>query len=192
LNGQSQANIYLALVHYPVKNKNGQTIVSAVTNLDLHDIARAAKTYGISAYYLVTPLEDQKELVEKIVSHWTQGFGRTYNPKRFEALSLIQIKDSLQQVIEEIAIKHGMAVKVVATCAADTPQSVGFDKFRQMLAQNNGCYLIVFGTAWGLTDEFLQSADFVLKPIKGNTEYNHLSVRSAASIILDRIMGCER
>jgi hypothetical protein len=189
LNGRSQDRIYLALVHYPVKNKNGQTITSAVTNLDLHDIARAAKTYGIGAFYVVTPLEDQKELVEKIVSHWTEGFGRTYNPKRFEALSLIRIKDSLPQVIEEIKLRHGMSVKVVATCAADRPQAAGYAGFRQMLDQNDCCYLIVLGTAWGLTDEFLESADLVLKPIKGHTEYNHLSVRSAASIILDRIMG---
>jgi hypothetical protein len=192
LNRRSQDRIFLALVHYPVKNKNGQTITSAVTNLDLHDIARAAKTYGVGSFYVVTPLTDQKELVEKIVSHWTEGFGRTYNPKRFEALSLIQIKDSLPQVIEEIAIKQGVAVKVVATCASETSHSVGFDNFRQMLDQNDCCYLIVFGTAWGLTDEFLQSADLVLKPIIGNTGYNHLSVRSAASIILDRIMGSGR
>ncbi len=86
MNGRYQDKIYLALVHYPVKNKNGQTITSAVTNLDLHDIARAAKTYGVGAFYVVTPLEDQKELVEKIVSHWTEGFGRIYNPKRFEAV----------------------------------------------------------------------------------------------------------
>ncbi|MCU0599325.1 MAG: RNA methyltransferase [Desulfobacterales bacterium] len=192
MNGRYQDKIYLALVHYPVKNKNGQTITSAVTNLDLHDIARAAKTYGVGAFYVVTPLEDQKELVEKIVSHWTEGFGRIYNPKRFEALSLIRIKDSLPQVIEEITQLHGMPVKVVATCAADTPQATGYDEFRQMLDQNDGCYLIVLGTAWGLTGEFLESADLVLKPVKGQAEYNHLSVRSAASIILDRIMGKDR
>jgi hypothetical protein len=192
LNGRYQDKIYLALVHYPVKNKNGQTITSAVTNLDLHDIARAAKTYGVGAFYVVTPLEDQKELVEKIVSHWTEGFGRIYNPKRFEALSLIRIKDSLPQAIEEITQLHGMPVKVVATCAADTPQAAGYDEFRQMLDQNDGCYLIVLGTAWGLTGEFLESADLVLKPVKGQAEYNHLSVRSAASIILDRIMGKDR
>ncbi len=44
-----------------------------------------------------------------------------------------------------------MPVKVVATCAADTPQAAGYDEFRQMLDQNDGCYLIVLGTAWGLT-----------------------------------------
>ncbi len=192
MNRRSQANIYLALVHYPVKNKNGETIISAVTNLDLHDIARAAKTYGVRAFYVVTPLSDQKELVEKIVSHWTEGYGRTYNPKRFEALSLVHVRDSLSQVTEEIARKHGMAVKVAATCAADSPRSVGFEEFRHMLDQNDGCYVIVLGTAWGLTDAFLQSADLVLKPITGNTGYNHLSVRSAASIILDRLMGNDR
>ena len=56
--------LYVALIHYPVVNKNGETIASALTNLDLHDISRAAKTYGLEAFCVVTPLEDQKDLVE--------------------------------------------------------------------------------------------------------------------------------
>ena len=39
--------LYLALVHYPVVNRRGEVIVSALINLDLHDIARAAKTFGV-------------------------------------------------------------------------------------------------------------------------------------------------
>ncbi|MDI6688413.1 MAG: RNA methyltransferase, partial [Desulfobacterales bacterium] len=75
-------NLYVALTHYPVVNKNGGTITSAVTNLDLHDMSRAAKTYGVRSLYIVTPLADQKEFVEKIISHWLSGYGSIYNPKR--------------------------------------------------------------------------------------------------------------
>ncbi len=192
MNGRYQADIFLALMHYPVKNKNGDTIVSAVTNLDVHDIARAAKTYGAAGFYVVTPLEDQKELVGKIISHWTHGFGRAYNPKRYEALRLVEIKDSFPQILKDIQQKTGKAVHVVATCASDTPRSIGFELFRRILARDNGCFVLVFGTAWGLTEEFLQSADWVLEPIRGGTDYNHLSVRSAVSIILDRILGSGR
>ena len=41
-------------------------IASAVTNLDLHDIARAARTYAVDGVYVVTPLEDQRALVERL------------------------------------------------------------------------------------------------------------------------------
>jgi len=76
-------NLYVALTHYPVVNKNGNVIASALTNLDLHDISRAAKTYGLKSFFVVTPLEDQKELAERIISHWTDGFGSAFNPHGF-------------------------------------------------------------------------------------------------------------
>ena len=49
-------NLYVALIHHPVVNKNGMIIGSAVTNMDLHDIARAGRTFGVRGYYVVTPL----------------------------------------------------------------------------------------------------------------------------------------
>jgi hypothetical protein len=52
--------------------------------------------------------------------------------------------------------------------------------------------VLVFGTAWGLAPQALEQADFRLAPIAGAGEYNHLSVRSAVSIILDRALGADR
>ena len=184
-------NLYVALTHYPVVNKNGETIASAVTNLDLHDIARVAKTYGVQAFYVVTPLKDQKFLVERIVSHWTRGTGASYNPKRGEALALINIKDTLTEVLDHIDSKGKGFPKTVVTCARNNKRSVGYETFREMLASGNP-YLLVFGTAWGLSNSYIDKADFVLEPVEGNSEYNHLAVRSAAAIILDRLMGRER
>ncbi|MEA3429062.1 MAG: RNA methyltransferase [Thermodesulfobacteriota bacterium] len=181
-------NIYIALTHYPVVNKNGSIIISAVTNLDLHDISRAAKTYGVQSLYVVTPMTDQKELVEKIVSHWLSGYGSTYNPERGKALELICIKDSLDDVIDHIRSKGEGSPEIVATCARDSQRSINCGKFREMLKSGRP-YLLVFGTAWGLSKDFIAGADYILEPIKGNTGYNHLSVRSAAAIIFDRLMG---
>ncbi|MBW2568156.1 MAG: RNA methyltransferase [Deltaproteobacteria bacterium] len=178
----------MALTHYPVVNKNGSTIASAVTNLDLHDIARAAKTYGVRSFYVVTPLLDQKELVEKIVSHWIEGVGSTYNPNRKEALELIRIKNSLDEVVDNICKNGEGSPKIVVTCARDSHHNIDFEKFRGMLKSGRP-YLLVFGTAWGLSEDFIAGADLILEPVKGNTGYNHLSVRSAAAIILDRLMG---
>lgn len=180
----------MALTHYPVVNKNGEIITSAVTNLDLHDIARSVRTFGAQAFYVVTPLVDQKRLVEKIVSHWTEGFGSTYNPKRCKALEMIHIKESMKQVVEHIAASGAGSPKVTVTCARDIDNrpGVSYEEFRELLQSGNP-HLLVFGTAWGLSQPFIEKADYILEPIKGNTGYNHLSVRCAAAIILDRLMG---
>lgn len=182
------AKLYVALTHYPVVNKSGAVIASALTNLDLHDISRAAKTYGLKSFFVVTPLEDQMELAERIISHWTDGFGGTYNPDRRRALELIRIRDSLSAVCSEVAAEENNYPLTVATCARRYPTSISYEKLRVIL--NNGKpYVLVLGTAWGLAEEFISSADYVLEPITGNTDYNHLSVRSAAAIMFDRLLG---
>jgi len=159
-----------------------------VTNLDLHDIARAAKTYGVRSFYVVTPLADQQELVDRIVDHWVKGIGSTYNPKRREALELIRINNSLDDVIAHIRSRWGDSPKTVVTSARCSPGNISFSRFRKML--NDGSrYLLIFGTAWGLTENFIAGADYILDPVMGNTNYNHLSVRSASAIILDRLFG---
>ena len=191
MNNLSPPKLSVALLHHPVKNKHGEIITSAVTNLDLHDIARIAKTYGVESFYVVTPLEDQRALVEKIVSHWIDGWGGTYNPKRKAALTLVKVKDSLARVVEDFKIESGTDVHVVVTCASEKQNALRFDDFKDRLNDPAHAYLLAFGTAWGLTDEFIESADFVLEPIKGKAEYNHLPVRSAVAIILDRLLGVE-
>lgn len=186
-------NLYLALVHYPVVNKNGDTVAAAVTNLDLHDIARLAKTYGVSAFYVITPLDDQRKLTRRIVSHWVEGFGADYNPARRDALAIVRIKGTYGEMIDEITAEEQGAPKTVVTSARKAPGSLSYEQLRGMLNQG-GPYVLNFGTAWGLSKDFIQAADYLLDPITGGTHYNHLSVRSAASIIVDRLLGgsCEQ
>lgn len=181
-------NLYVALVHYPVINKSGGIIASAVTNLDLHDMARAARTYGVKQLYVVTPLEDQKELTKKIISHWTSGTGSVVNPKRRQALELITVKDSIDDVVKEILSAEKSCPKTVVTSAKESPGCLSFAEFRELL-ENSNPYLLIFGTGWGLAEAVIVKSDYMLEPIKGNTDYNHLSVRSACSIILDRIIS---
>lgn len=185
----SEPNLYLALMHYPVVNKNGDEIASAVTNLDLHDIARASKTYGVKAFYVSTPLSDQKELVEKIVSYWVRGKGAEYNPKRRDALDLIIIKDSLEDIVQDVRVREQILPKTVVTSGRTNSGNLSYGRFREMLNQNGQPYLLLLGTAWGLSKEIMTEADYILDPIIGSSDYNHLSVRSAASIIMDRLMG---
>ncbi len=178
----------MALTHYPVINRNGHIISSAVTNLDLHDLSRSAKTYGVQMFYVVTPLSDQKELIEKIILHWTKGIGSRFNPSRCSALELVNIKDSLDEVKEDIHGRTGVYPKIIVTCAREKYSTFSISEFRKKL-QTEVPYLLIFGTAWGLSEELILKADYVLEPVKGYTDYNHLSVRSASAIILDRILG---
>ncbi|MDQ1331226.1 MAG: hypothetical protein QG578_1493 [Thermodesulfobacteriota bacterium] len=180
-------NLYVALVHYPVINKSGDIIASAVTNLDLHDIARASRTYGVKKFYVVTPLEDQKELTREIICHWTSGIGSTLNTDRRQAIELISIMDSVNAVIEDISADGKGYPKTVVTSAKDSPGCITYPELREML-EDFRPYLLLFGTGWGLAEEIVLKADYLLEPVKGNTDYNHLSVRSACSIILDRLI----
>ena len=178
----------MALVHHPVTDKNGEVIASAVTNLDLHDISRVARTYGAKGFYVVTPLEDQKELVRRIVAHWIDGYGGQYNPKRREALELIRIQDTLDAAIDDIGRHEGLRPVTVATTAREHPRGLTFGEMQGKM-RGHEPYLLVLGTAWGLTAEVVETMDVVLEPIRGNDGYNHLPVRAAAAIILDRLTG---
>jgi tRNA (guanine37-N1)-methyltransferase len=80
-----RAPIYVALLHYPVYDKNGQVVTTAVTNMDIHDIARAGKTYAIKGLYVVTPVKALQKLARKIIEHWEEGYGSQYNVTRKES-----------------------------------------------------------------------------------------------------------
>ena len=189
MNALSRPNLHVALIHHPVVSKNGDTIASAVTNLDLHDIARTSKTYGVRSFYVVTPLEDQAALVDKIVAHWVTGAGGEYNPLRRKALLLIRVKATYADVLAEIRQAENEEPVTVATSAKARPPLLSFEKFKVVLEGGMTPAVLGFGTAWGLAESFVETSDFILEPIQGNTDYNHLPVRSAAAIILDRVLG---
>ena len=182
--------VNIALIHFPVINKLGETIGSAVTNLDIHDIARAARTFGVDRYYIVTPYADQKELVGEIIEHWLTGHGAQYNPARKSALSLVRLADSLDGVIERIGDKHGRRPLILTTSARLQDNSITYTDTRRYIEAGEPV-LLLFGTAHGLAPEVINKADYTLPPIGGNTGYNHLSVRSAVSIVLDRLLGVQ-
>ena len=184
-----KVKVDLALIHYPVVNKNQEIIGSAVTNLDLHDISRAAKTYGVDSFYVVTPYKDQQDLFRELLDHWLKGHGAKYNSKRGEALSLVQICDDLGQLFERVTEKWQERPTVLATCAQEKHSIIWpYKVVRQRISEGES-FLILFGTAWGMAQEVIEAGDGILPPISGEGSYNHLSVRSAAAIVLDRLLG---
>ena len=159
-----------------------------MTNFDIHDISRCARTFGLGAFFIITPLESQVQLVERIISHWKQGEGSVYNPTRKESLSLVRISRSIDEADHEISRLHQKKAKRIATGASSYPECIGYGGLQRLLEDRDTPFFLLFGTGWGLTQEVKESSDYVLAPIEGKG-YNHLSVRSAVAIILDRLLG---
>jgi len=182
-------NCYIALLHYPVFNKHRNIVTTAVANMDVHDIARVARTYGMHRFYIVTPIEAQRELVKSIIDHWRQGYGGTYNPSRREAFEHAFVKETFAVVGNDIQSLTGRRPRLVVTGASLNRELISFVKMKSILARDDHPCLIAFGTGWGLADEIVDQADYCLEPVRGRSDYNHLSVRSAAAVILDRLFG---
>ena len=183
------APLYAALLHYPVYDKNGQVVTTAVTNMDIHDIARSGCTYGLSGFFVVTPVKALQKLALKIIEHWESGYGSRYNTTRKEALALARICDTLDDAIIAIEQETGEKPLLIATSARRMQNRASFVALKDMLHRETRPFLILFGTGWGLTETILLQSDYVLQAVEGPGDYNHLSVRSAAAIILDRLLG---
>jgi hypothetical protein len=179
----------MGLLHYPVYNKNRQKIASAITTFDLHDLSRVARTYGVKRFFVINPLQDQQRLAERVLRHWAIGFGATYNRHRKEAMELIRVVPSLEDSVREVTEMEGEAPLLMATDASrQARRSLSYREAASVINAER-VVLLLFGTAWGLDAEVLSKADHILDPVEGGTNYNHLSVRTAAAIILDRLAG---
>jgi hypothetical protein len=180
---------YIGLVHSPILSKDGKEITTSVTNLDIHDISRSARTFGFKRYFLITPIKNQQAMVKKILGFWETDNGQIYNPDRREALAEAEVIDSIEAAIAEITRIEGKRPLVVVTGA-------NFDKYDgkekdllQKIRLDGSPMFLLFGTGWGLTASVTEQADFRLEPLFGiaNDGYNHLSVRSAVAIYCDRL-----
>lgn len=178
----SFARLHIALLHWPCLNKGGQIISTATTNLDIHDIARLAKTYAVAGYWIVQPLENQRAMIGRIIRHWLEGAGAALHPNRPDALRAVNAVASLT----DIAAQLNQPIWA-ATTAQPQRSTTSVDEFAAMLQQqNHRDFVLCFGTGWGLAPQVLTAADLLLEPIKPSA-YNHLSVRSAVAIYIDRL-----
>lgn len=181
---------YAALLHTGVMLPGGVEGTSSVTSIDIHDIARSACSYGLKNYFVVTPLEDQKKIVQKLLGFWQEGAGVAYNPSRHEAVMRAQHADNLAEVVAEIEKIDGVRPVIVATSArplADKEIITYHDQ--EKVWKEKRPVLLLFGTAQGLAPSIIEQSDFVLCPIRGFSRFNHLSVRSAAAVVFDRWLG---
>jgi hypothetical protein len=187
--GKRCPKLFVALVHFPVYNKAHQVVATSLTTLNLHDLARLTVTYGTQGCYVVTPLQRQQELARQLIAHWTRGYGAVYNPTRAEALQKVQVVDSLETVERNVVQRCGMTPQYIATDARQLPGCISYPALRRILWEQEAVFLLLLGTGWGLSRELIARCEYVLMPIYGPTPYNHLPVRVAAGIMLDRLLG---
>ena len=175
-------DLFVGLVHHPVYNKFGEIVTTSITNLDIHDISRSCYTFGVKKFFVITPLASQKELLEKILKFWQSDIASYYNKDRVNALSIIEHAKDIETAKEIINSQEGDCLTVTTT-AMELKNQLSYDKFVKLEKP----VILLFGTGNGLTRDIHEKADFVLKSIHGKRDYNHLSVRSAVAIVLDRI-----
>lgn len=179
----------VVLLHYPVRDRSGAIITTAVTNLDLHDMSRSTRTYGLQAMYAVHPIAAQRELIEKVRDHWLTGSGARRIPDRTPAMELLRVEPTLEDVIERYGGREH--VQLWTTSARGRGQSLTYAQARQRVRERGPAVLLLFGTGWGLAGQLEEQADVRIEPIRAAAEtgFNHLSVRAACAITLDRLFG---
>ena len=179
------ASTFVALLHHPMRDRVGDTVTTALTTLDLHDMARTCRTFGIARFYVVHPIEPQRAIAERILAHW-RGDGARHD-HRGDALARVKVVSTLEEARADVTATAGEP-RLIATTAKQHPVTTSIAQARAL----SGPAMILFGTGFGMTEGLLASVDHVLPPVlaaHGASDYNHLSVRSACAILLDRLYG---
>lgn len=182
--------IAIGLVHYPIMDGQKRVVATNVTNFDIHDIARAARVYGVEKYYIIHPIPEQLMFVERVLDHWRAGTGSKYNPMRRTALTMVKTAETVEKALQDWGVENAVTVATHARIV-EGAQTYSFSDMKKTLFEGDKPVFLLFGTGFGLTDDFMKSCTAVLEPVRGAppTDYRHLSVRSAVSIILDRLLG---
>ena len=185
----SFANLGVCLLHEEMLDKQGKEVTTSLTLIDLHDISRCAKTYGLGRAYIAHPASAIQKLAGLLTNHWQTGYGSRYNPDRKAAIDNLSVVSHLEDAVSDFAARIGKPVKLIATSAKAAEDRLSFEEARSLLKQSETGYLLLFGTGWGMSEALMSKTDYVLAPVSSPTGYNHLSVRTACAIILDRLCG---
>lgn len=183
-------DVSVGLVHWPCWNQNGDVVCTNVTNLDIHDIARSCRSFGVGRYYIINRIKEQLMFVSRVLDHWRVGEGAIHNPMRKTAINMVRTAETVEDSLREFEV----APLLIATSAQNRSEypEISFNELRErMWSDRTRPTYLLFGTGWGMTNDVLKKCDYVLSPIRGSSvdDYRHLSVRSAAAICLDRLMG---
>ncbi len=185
-------SIFIAVLHWPAMDRFGNRIITSFTTLDLHDIARPAKTYEVETYYIVHPVDAQREIIQRQIDYWTSEENKEKQFTRYESISLVRLVYNYEEIIKDIISKKGKKPKVVGTDARTYDNTITYNELSSMIKAQNEDFLIVFGTGYGIPKSLMETFDYILEPVYGAGDWNHLSVRNATAIILDRLLSKNR
>jgi hypothetical protein len=181
-------NLYIGLVHYPCRDRNDKIVTTMLTPIDATDIARSACTYDVAQFFIITPLSSQQAIAQKLLDFWLQAEPDV--AYRRPALQRVHVVDRLEASFHEVVRREGLAPVLVGTDARElSGNSISYEQLRELLETERQPVYVLFGTGWGIALEALERVDYLLPPVWGPSAYNHLSVRAAVAIILDRLRG---
>ncbi|NPB06165.1 MAG: RNA methyltransferase [Aquificae bacterium] len=185
-------NVAIALLHYPAMDREGNVIITSFTTMDLHDIARPARAYEVRRFYIVQPVDAQREVIKRQLNYWLSEEGKKANPTRHEIAKLVKLAYTLDEVVEDVERERGKRPKLVGTDARTYPNTVSYSELKKKIERRDDEWLILFGTGHGIPPDLMNTFDYILEPILGAGDWNHLSVRNAVAIILDRLFSRNR
>ncbi len=169
----------VALIHAPVLNKAGESSVTSVSSIDVHDFARTCGFYDVSPVYIVHPAEGMRQFVKDIQEHWIMSKRGNLNQGRRDVLSQIKVVSTIDEVLADKDYQLWYT-------SADPPKK-GKLVAAQELREKEGSHLLVFGTGHGLDAKNMPDENGWLYSIEGIGKVRHLSVRAALAIYLDRL-----
>ena len=165
------ANLYIGLVHYPIMNKHKEVITTAITNYDIHDIARASITYDVSKYFVIHNIPAQRELAATIMEHWKSGFGSTYNPDRKDAFTGVELVNSIAVAVRTIEELEGVKPIIATTDARTYDNTISYARMREHLENEGRPVLVLFGTGYGMEASMSGHSKWAnIKHKKGKTD----------------------
>jgi hypothetical protein len=185
--------IAATLVHYPVLDRQRAIVATAITNLDLHDIARSAHCYGLTDFFVAHPIAAQRELAQRVRRHWVDGTGARRIPDRRPPMERLHVVASLDDAVGELGGTDQVELWTTSAVVGQAPV-VSFADARARLRTAGPTIMLLFGTGWGLAPEVHARSMLQLEPIESLRAdgFNHLSVRAAAAITFDRLLAPAR
>jgi hypothetical protein len=132
---------------------------------------------------------EQREFAIRVLDHWRLDYGRLYDSRRREALDLVEVVEDLDAALKAAEIVAKTSPLLVYTSARESG-GASYEELRSKVENPGGPpMMLMFGTGFGLAPAMRERAGIVLNAVRGPGQYNHLSVRAAASVILDRLAG---
>src|SRR5690606_25652085 len=98
----------------------------------------------------------QRAITEKLIHHWTDGYGSRYNPLRAEALRKVVIAAGVDDMVAHC---QGDPI-IVGTSSKERPgKTISYHELRAIIDTETRPLLLLFGTGWGLASEMVEQCE---------------------------------